>query len=113
VALVKTDVTEESITSIIRVPRIDELVLVTADVFLNTLILVALMMEAIHSYETSVLTTVTLHHIQEDGALHSHRRESLKSYICIYSASNREHRNEIGEVTTFYDNFADLRFSRW
>jgi hypothetical protein len=38
------------------------------------------MMEAISSYETSVLTRVTLHHIPEDDVHDSHCRENLKSY---------------------------------
>jgi hypothetical protein len=41
------------------------------------------MMEAIRFSETSVLTSGTLRHIQEDGILHSHRRENLKSYIAL------------------------------
>jgi hypothetical protein len=38
-------------------------------------------MEAIRSFETSVHTRCTRRHIPEDGILHSHRREKLKSYI--------------------------------
>jgi hypothetical protein len=39
-------------------------------------------MEAIRSSETSVQSTKsTRHHTPEDGILHSHRRENLKSYI--------------------------------
>jgi hypothetical protein len=38
-------------------------------------------MEAIRSSETSVQsTTATRRHTPEDGILHSHRRENLKSY---------------------------------
>jgi hypothetical protein len=37
--------------------------------------LVALVMEATRSSETSVLTRATRHSIQENGILHSHRRE--------------------------------------
>jgi hypothetical protein len=41
-----------------------------------------LKMEAIWSSETSVQsTTSTRRHTSEDGILHSHRRENLKSYI--------------------------------
>jgi hypothetical protein len=56
--------------------------LVTANV-LSSLIVFSLMMEAVRSCETSVLTETTRRHIHEDGILHSHRRESLKSYIAL------------------------------
>jgi hypothetical protein len=39
-----------------------------------------LLLEAIRSSETSVLTEATQRHTPEDGILHSHRRENLKFY---------------------------------
>jgi hypothetical protein len=44
------------------------------------------MMEALHSSETSILTRTVWHNIPEDGILHSHHHENLKSYII---SSNR------------------------
>jgi hypothetical protein len=72
VALVRTDFSEESIASIIRV-------LASSPIF------VTLMMEAIRSTETSVLTRATRRHIPEDGILHTHRHENFKSYIELTS----------------------------
>jgi hypothetical protein len=54
--------------------------LVTANVVPSSLIHVTLMMEAILSCNTPVLTRATRHHIPEVGILHSERRENLKSH---------------------------------
>jgi hypothetical protein len=49
----------------------------------TTLALFTLMMKALYSSETSVLTRATRLHNSEEGIFHSYRPETLKSYIAL------------------------------
>jgi hypothetical protein len=84
VAFVRTDVSEKCNIFIIRVTITGvlgvRLLLVTANVVPSSPILVSLMMEALRSSETTVLTRIIRRTIPDDGILHSHRRENLKPY---------------------------------
>jgi hypothetical protein len=80
VTLVTADVLEERSNSIIFIRSL-RLLLVTANVVPSLEILVTLMMVALYSSETSVLTSATGPLIPEDDILYSNRRENLKSYI--------------------------------
>jgi hypothetical protein len=92
VALVRTNVSEERIASIIRVKRIRELgttlvilrstipLLVTSNVDPCSLIVSTLVMLAIYSFETLAITRDTGCNIPVDGILHGHCCENPKSY---------------------------------
>jgi hypothetical protein len=85
--VVRTDVLEERIFSIIRVTRMGELgttLAVTRNRNTLSAVLVTLMMEAIRSAETSVLTGATRRNIPEDDILHGHRLENLSVTNNLY-----------------------------
>jgi hypothetical protein len=78
VALVRTDVSDE-ILFLRSVRRL----LVTASVVPSSPIFVTLMKDVLSSAETSFPTKATQRNIPEDGILHSHRSENLKSYCYL------------------------------
>jgi hypothetical protein len=82
-ALVRTDVSEESVAFFIVFLRKLLWFLVTANIFRALPILFTLIMETILSSETLVPTRARLRHIPEDGIHHSHRSENLRSYRAL------------------------------
>jgi hypothetical protein len=73
IGVVRADVSEEHVASIFN----------GINNVLSLLFSSALNMEGACSYETSVLTRPTRRHIPEEGILHNHRRENLKSYNAL------------------------------
>jgi hypothetical protein len=67
--------------------------LVNANVIPTSPILVTLLMEAMCSSETSVLTRATRRNIPEDSILHSQHREILKTYTALTSWALKRRRN--------------------
>jgi hypothetical protein len=129
VGLVRTDVSDERIASIIRVTRNSELgtmlavtgnrstlrrntklqLLVTADIR-SLPILITLMTEAMRSSETSVLATAIRRHIPEDGIVQYVTRltETSVSYRAVYcrmvqsSQNLLASRTDAGTVSQFH-----------
>jgi hypothetical protein len=90
VALIKTDISEESISSIIMVISIGEIGTTLAVASNGTryqemyfVEFVTMIMQRIRSSESSVLTRATRSDIPEDGILHSHRCENQRSYMAL------------------------------
>jgi hypothetical protein len=89
VALVRTDVSYKRSASIIRVTGIDVLgtLAVTSNrtkLRRNATYIICLLVDGGHTFFRNVGSTrATWCDIPEDGILHSHRRENLKSYINI------------------------------
>jgi hypothetical protein len=84
VAVARTNISEEYITSIIRVTRICDLgtmlAVTSSRSTLCSLPILVTMMEVIYSSEILDLSRATWHNIPEDGIVHSHHCENLKSY---------------------------------
>jgi hypothetical protein len=81
VDLVRSDVSEKRISSICSVQISASSLQPPAHAGSSLADFTTLKMETIRSSEMSVHTRSTRRHIPEDGIVHSHRRENLKSYI--------------------------------
>jgi hypothetical protein len=91
VALVRTGILKEHTASIIMVTRIGELgIILAVSSNRSTLSLVTLMMEAIRSFETSVLTRATQHHIPEGGIFHRKHSVSETRFVYVFILQERQ-----------------------
>jgi hypothetical protein len=76
--------------------------LITPKVAPSSPILVILMMVVVSSPETTVFTTATRRNIQEDGIIHSHYRENLKSYMGIHCLTGSQSASQEGLYSLEY-----------
>jgi hypothetical protein len=85
VPLLKIEVSEECRAPHHRGDKLHRMrrLLVTANIVPCSSLLATLMMVALRSSETSVLTTAARRNFLDDDILHSHRRQNIKSYKAL------------------------------
>jgi hypothetical protein len=95
VALVRIEVPDEPIATIITIKEISEQ---------GTTLAVTRNRSRMQYSETSVLKRATRRHIPEDGRLHRYRRETLKSYIVLtgWALKRRRNLSPVRYVLDFY-----------
>jgi hypothetical protein len=76
---------------------------------LRSTTLVTLMVEALSSSETSVLTRATRRNVPEDAIIHSHRRENLKSYIQMKDLNVFKIHNDFTGMSVYFKQKRDER----